>query len=71
MANMMTGDSEVRIRMAAAEIEGILQKYSLQMTVVEVLLDGKSALRNIQLLEKRPVTGVQVSFAQGAVAANG
>lgn len=71
MANMTVGDNEVRVRMAAAEIESILQKYSLQMTVVEVLLDGKSALRNIQLLDKKPITGVQVSFAQGTVAANG
>ena len=67
----MNNDSEMRIRMAAAVIEETLKKADLQMVVVEVLVDGKSMMRSIQILDRQPVTGVAVQFAQGVAILNG
>lgn len=64
----MNGDSEVRIRMASAEVDGILEKYQLQMVVVEVVVDGNHLLRQIRLLDRQPIVGVQLGLAQGVAA---
>lgn len=57
-------DPTVAQRMAKAEIEAVLQKYDMMMVSCEVLVDGNTLMRQIMVMPKQPIVGVNLNFAQ-------
>jgi hypothetical protein len=53
-----------------AEIEAVMQKYSVKLVALEVFLDGNSIMKQIRVIDNRPIRGVQLGLVQDAPAAN-